>query len=249
MEKDNNEFKTTQDTNIYDETLVEDVLKLSTRARYALRRAGVRTIDDLMFLTKKDLLKVRNCGKKTTDEINSALDGWLGYHFERKENEDYVGMVNTINNGIEATIIYTSGVFVDVQFEDGFIAKKQYISDFKKGKIKHPKEYIGVTNTMNNGMAATIIAYRDEWNIDVEFEDGTISRNNFLDDFEDGNIKNPKEYIGMTNTMNNGQKCTIIAYRSYRGVDVWWIDVKFEDGTVVYNKTINQFELGNIGKR
>lgn len=50
-----------------------------------------------------------------------------------------------------------------------------------------------------------------------------------------------KNQVGKENKANNGQKMTII---NYRGADS--LDVQFEDGTIVYNKSYASFERGSI---
>ena len=108
-------------------------------------------------------------------------------------------------------------------------------------------KYLGVSNTMHNGMKATIVAYENNLNIDVQFEDGTITYNKSIHCFKNGYIKYPKQfehlYLGMTKTMHNGMKTTIIEYRSYKDVDVL-----FEDGTVVQHVKINDFKKREIYK-
>ena len=48
---------------------------------------------------------------------------------------------------------------------------------------------------MNNGMIATIIAYRNSRDIDIEFEDGTICQNKNYRTFKNGSIRNPNYKI------------------------------------------------------
>ena len=51
------------------------------------------------------------------------------------------------------------------------------------------------------------------------------------------------KYLGMSKTMKNGQKATIIGYRG--GCN---IDVEFDDGTVVENELYFNFKIGEIYK-
>jgi len=46
---------------------------------------------------------------------------------------------------------------------------------------------------------------------------------------------------GEVRKMNNGMTAKIVAYRSSRD-----IDIQFEDGTIVYNKTYGSFKKGLI---
>jgi len=47
-------------------------LNLSVRASNALRRAGVRTTEQLMSMEADDLLRIRNLGQKTLKEIQQV---------------------------------------------------------------------------------------------------------------------------------------------------------------------------------
>lgn len=52
-------------------------------------------------------------------------------------------------------------------------------------------ERIGISMMMNCGMKATIIAYRNCNDIDVQFEDGTIVKHKRIGNFRGGHIANP----------------------------------------------------------
>ena len=44
-------------------------LELSARAFYVLKKAGINTMQDLLSLSREGLLSLRNCGRKTAEEI------------------------------------------------------------------------------------------------------------------------------------------------------------------------------------
>lgn len=50
-----------------------DVFELSVRAHNCLLSAGIRQVRDLVALTEDDLLKIKNFGKKSFDEVMEAL--------------------------------------------------------------------------------------------------------------------------------------------------------------------------------
>lgn len=52
-------------------------------------------------------------------------------------------------------------------------------------------ERIGISMMMNCGMKATIIAYRQYSDIDIQFEDGTIVKHKRIGNFRGGHIANP----------------------------------------------------------
>ena len=110
---------------------------------------------------------------------------------------------------------------------------------------------VGAIQIAQNGQTMKIIEYIDNKNITVEFEDGTIVKNKQLINFKNGTIRNPnkpllntkkaQKRIGENIKANNGQYMTIVEYK-----DKNHIDVIFEDGTIVQNKTYNNFKNGLI---
>lgn len=63
---------------------IED-MELSVRSYNCLKRANIHTIEDLTKKTIDDMLKVRNLGKKSLDEVIQKLQG---YGLSLKEQED-----------------------------------------------------------------------------------------------------------------------------------------------------------------
>ena len=51
---------------------IED-LELSVRSYNCLKRAGISTVQDLANKTEADMMKVRNLGKKSLDEVVNKL--------------------------------------------------------------------------------------------------------------------------------------------------------------------------------
>lgn len=56
---------------------------------------------------------------------------------------------------------------------------------------KNEAECLYKTRQMNNGFNATIIAYRNVTDIDVQFEDGTVVEHRTYQSFKLGKIRNP----------------------------------------------------------
>ena len=48
-------------------------LDLSVRSYNCLKRAGINTVDELIQRTPEDMMKVRNLGKKSLEEVESKL--------------------------------------------------------------------------------------------------------------------------------------------------------------------------------
>ena len=64
------------------EMAIED-LELSVRSYNCLKRAGISTVEDLAKKSQEDMMKVRNLGKKSLDEVtNKLIDLGLGFASE-----------------------------------------------------------------------------------------------------------------------------------------------------------------------
>ena len=59
-------------------------LELSVRSFNCLKRAGIATVEDLINKTESDMMKVRNLGKKSFDEVKAKLHS-LGLDFAQEE--------------------------------------------------------------------------------------------------------------------------------------------------------------------
>lgn len=172
----------------------------------------------------------------------------------KREIVDRTGETIIAHNGMKMTIIaYRSNSDIDVQFEDGTITCNKSYQSFKKGQIPNPqlssqaalKNRVGETTIAKNGQVMKIIAYRNCRDIDIQFEDGTVVKNRAYHNFRNGCITHSSEFkkVGETIVANNGMKMTIIAYRNCND-----IDIQFEDGVIVRNKTYNNFVKGHIQK-
>lgn len=59
-------------------------LDLSVRAFNCLKRAGVNTVNDLINKSPEEMMKVRNLGKKSLEEVISKLES-LGFNLSKEE--------------------------------------------------------------------------------------------------------------------------------------------------------------------
>ena len=66
------------------EMSIED-LELSVRSFNCLKRAGISTVEDLTNKTEAEMMKVRNLGKKSLDEVTNKLH-ILGLDFAKEED-------------------------------------------------------------------------------------------------------------------------------------------------------------------
>ena len=65
------------------EMSIED-LELSVRSFNCLKRAGISTVEDLTNKSEADMMKVRNLGKKSLDEVTNKIHA-LGLDFRKEE--------------------------------------------------------------------------------------------------------------------------------------------------------------------
>ena len=66
------------------EMSIED-LELSVRSFNCLKRANISTVEDIVKMTESEMMKVRNLGKKSLDEVTAKLHS-LGLDFAREED-------------------------------------------------------------------------------------------------------------------------------------------------------------------
>ena len=112
-----------------------------------------------------------------------------------------------------------------------------------------PKDRLGESNIMKNGMRAVIVRYKSSAEIDVKFEDGVVVENKTYQSFQKGAIGHPntlhkskvKDRTGETKIMFNGMEATIVSYR-----DSHDIDVRFEDGSIRTGCAYKEFQTGHI---
>jgi DNA-directed RNA polymerase subunit alpha len=91
------------------EMIIED-LDLSVRSYNSLKRSGINTLKELTAVSKSEILKVRNLGRKSIDEVREKLHE-LGMDFRKekvkeknvKEDKAKAKIHNVANNTKEAT--------------------------------------------------------------------------------------------------------------------------------------------------
>ena len=59
-------------------------LDLSVRSFNCLKRAGINTVEDLINKSEEDMMKVRNLGRKSLDEVVAKLES-LGFDLRKDE--------------------------------------------------------------------------------------------------------------------------------------------------------------------
>ena len=62
-----------------------DELELSVRSYNCLKRAGINTVQELINKTPEDMMKVRNLGRKSLDEVLAKLKE-LGLSLNQNED-------------------------------------------------------------------------------------------------------------------------------------------------------------------
>lgn len=167
-----------------------------------------------------------------------------------------IGKTKRMRNGYDCTITAARGYNdIDVVFSNGVENKHQTMSNWRAGIIGFPLDYlkirskelallrVGLTRKMNNGIDATIIAYKNENDIDIQFDTGEIKRGVRYGNFLRGSIATNERFckVGQINTMSNGMKATITQYRNYQD-----IDIEFEDGKKREHVRYKEFLYGRI---
>ena len=66
--------------------LTIEELDLSVRSFNCLKRAGINTVEDLVSKSEGEMMRVRNLGKKSLEEVVSKLDS-LGFQFSKDYDE------------------------------------------------------------------------------------------------------------------------------------------------------------------
>lgn len=74
--------KNSNDKNL--EMTIEE-LDLSVRSFNCLKRAGINTVEDLVNKTEEEMMKVRNLGRKSLEEVINKLEA-LGFNFNDSED-------------------------------------------------------------------------------------------------------------------------------------------------------------------
>lgn len=114
--------------------------------------------------------------------------------------------------------------------------------------VSKREERIGEENINNQGLRMWICDYRKYNDIDIQFEDGYISKGKEYKVFKRGGINNPNypfsqiiDRTGEENVNIYGSKMKIIKYKNANN-----IDVQFEDGYICYNTHYQYFKKGSI---
>ncbi len=67
--------KTNDDKEKALEMTIEE-LDLSVRSFNCLKRAGINTVEDLVSKSEDEMMKVRNLGRKSLEEVMAKMDSW-----------------------------------------------------------------------------------------------------------------------------------------------------------------------------
>ena len=72
-------------------------LELSVRSFNCLKRAAINTVEELTQKTEDDMMKVRNLGKKSLDEVKAKLE-----ELSRQNKEEYQAFLTAVNSAVDA---------------------------------------------------------------------------------------------------------------------------------------------------
>lgn len=176
---------------------------------------------------------------------------------ELKSDANIVGLRRQMKSGEFATCIaYRTNVDIDIRFDDGTIRRHLTKTSFMNGDFTNPNKESrlsmnGEEVKMNCGQKAICIEDRGCFDIDIQFEDGTVVTTT-RGAFRIGSVANPSlgrgaavrsknNFVGLEKVMNCGYKCKIIKYINAKD-----ITVEFEDGIIVEHRYKSDFDRGNI---
>ena len=75
-----------------------DILDLSTRTYNCIRRSGIKTVEELSTMTFDDLIKIRNFGRHSLEELLiKARDHGITFHWKEEIEEELKGETNDKN--------------------------------------------------------------------------------------------------------------------------------------------------------
>lgn len=146
-------------------------------------------------------------------------------------------------------ITYRNSQDIDVQFEDGTVVEHIQMSKFKKGQVRNPNfiknKVLSTTYVANNGQTLHVINFRTLFDVDVQFEDGTVVEHVQFSKVKNGEVRNPefqkKKILSETYMANNGQTFKAINYKNF-----YDIDIQFEDGTIVEHVQLSKMRCGEV---
>lgn len=239
-------------------------IKHSTSINYVLDKNKVIRLglidckEELVAILNKHNIVHDNVAINFKHDVESIMteyrDSYINYYANKRIGEKHY---NKQSQQYVTIIAYRSAKDLDVQFEDGAIRTGIMYSHLINGRLCHPsklpntvaQERIGSKHTMNNGLQATIIAYRKSDDIDVQFDDGAIRYGVTYDHFKDGKIGHPSTLrghgaetrLGEEKTMNCGLQAKVIAYRQAHD-----IDVQFSTGEIRQNVDYYNFKTGRL---
>lgn len=109
-----------------------------------------------------------------------------------KQREERIGTEFTNQKNIKGKCIeYVNSTNITVLLENGEVCHTRW-DNFKRGHFgtKRMNERLGETNYNCQGLSMKIVRYNGKRDVDVEFENGFISKHRVYDDFKNGAIKN-----------------------------------------------------------
>lgn len=172
-----------------------------------------------------------------------------------------IGESKVVFGQIWQIIAYTDNAYITVLVDNKYQIHMSY-QQFQKEQKRMPNELlrqckVGEQVMATNGQMMTLIAYRNMFDIDIQFEDGTIRQHCFYQAFTKGEVSNPNTIctgpnniltraarpnrLGEKRMMNCGIEAEIIVYRSAHN-----IDIRFTDGQVKTGLNYCQFKAGAV---
>lgn len=130
-------------------------------------------------------------------------NGVIGRNRVSRNAQKRIGEQSKANNNMMMTLIaYRRCNDIDVEFEDGVVVKHKSYKNFLIGEIGHPKynsqsrkeDYMERTFKAVNGLSVKIVAYENQHNVTIEFEDGYVATRKELSAIKKGQVTHPFPY-------------------------------------------------------
>ena len=164
--------------------------------KIAIEYDGGMVSDTRGHTAKRDKIKNAKCKKAHIDlirirepQLPALADSSYDFYLETSEvlSDNFKDVVNDVISFLNKN--YMSNIPPIYKLD-----KEQLLKQFKNeccGTLSKENLYLGDVKTMNNGMDAIVIKYRNYKDIDIEFEDGTVRKHVAYQTFKRGEIANP----------------------------------------------------------
>lgn len=131
---------------------------------------------EVLEIFKNSQIKIKWLSDGTT-AVKGLRNLQENYNRHPTKNQPKVGeLFQTNNSGVVEVVKFVNAINVVVRFKDGTESNVS-VSDLNRGIVRHKGSnlYIGTKFKTNSGWEGTVLSYKDPWNVEVLWQDGTTS--------------------------------------------------------------------------